>query len=305
MFACQAQVKPELVLDGIGFAESPASVSDGSIIFVDLYAGKVLAHEPNGTRVRDLAYVGGSPNAAIPTRNGGLLITQNGGKVGPWQSPDQREASIQYVRPGGQVQYLATEVDGIGLRAPNDLVFGPDNLLYFTDSGGAYAPGSQPDIGRLFVLAPDGTGSLLAELGAVFPNGIAFDVEGRLVWSESHTRAIRRMDLDNRSIETLCVLDNPDAVPDGIAIDEAGEIHVAATKSGGIYVVAPDGSSHRFVPVGLVPTNCAFIGSWLYVTDGGHLGLSTDPDLHSGALWRLPAQHPGLEVHDGGDRWAR
>lgn len=46
------------------------------------------------------------------------------------------------------------------------------------------------------------------------------------------------------------------------------------------------GTHKRFVAVGQVPTNCAFDGSDLIVTDGGDLGLSGEPVL-AGRLLRV------------------
>ncbi len=296
---------PQLILDDIGFAESPALADDGRVLFVDLYGGMILAFDPTTGIKQEVAYVGGTPNAVIPGPAGTLLVTQNGGKVGPWRSPDPRPPSIQRVWPDEAVELVATTIDGVTLQAPNDLVFGPDGLLYLTDSGGGYTPGSQPDPGRLFCLHPDGHGAQLAELGAVFPNGIAFDREGRLLWTESYTRAVRRMDLATQAIEDLCVLADVDAVPDGMAVDRDGRMWVTATKSASVYVVSPDGDRQQRVALGAVPTNCTFVGSELYVTDGGHLGLDTEPDLRSGALWRVPCGVTGLALHRGHAAWGR
>ena len=68
-------------------------------------------------------------------------------------------------------------------NGPNDLVFGPDGRLYITDPG-TYRPGD-PEPSRLFVMEPDGTGRLLAELSPpTFPNGIAVEADGNVVWAE-------------------------------------------------------------------------------------------------------------------------
>ena len=51
-------------------------------------------------------------------------------------TPEPHDAAcIQRLKLDGSVTVVATEGDGIAFVAPNDLAFGPDRRLYFTDSG--------------------------------------------------------------------------------------------------------------------------------------------------------------------------
>jgi hypothetical protein len=72
--------------------------------------------------------------------------------------------SIQKAWPDGQVETVVTQVDGIALQAPNDLSFGPDGRLFFTDPADYLPADRRP--GRIFALNPDGTGECLEELPA-------------------------------------------------------------------------------------------------------------------------------------------
>ena len=69
--------------------------------------------------------------------------------------------------------------------------------------------------------------------------------------------------------------------------------------SGGIDIVSPDGSRVDFLAVGSVPTNCAFDGSRLIVTDGGRPGESADA-AYGGVLWAVELDGAeGLELFRG------
>jgi gluconolactonase len=87
-------------------------------------------------------------------------------------------------------------------------------------------------------------------------------------------------------------------VPDGLAIAENGDLYVTSTGSGGIDVVSPHGGVSGFVTVGTVPTNCAFDGTNLIVTDGGAEGISTDEHA-GGVLWRVELGVSGVPLHPG------
>ena len=97
-----------------------------------------------------------------PTSGKGLIAArrasvprQNGGTVGPWRAAEMVDASIQRVREGGKAETLITEVEGIKLNGPNDLVFAPDGSLVFSDPG-TYNP-KNPDPSYIHRLLHDGT----------------------------------------------------------------------------------------------------------------------------------------------------
>src|SRR6185369_14971445 len=76
--------------------------------------------------------------------------------VGKWQPDDKRPASIQRATPNGKVEIVATEADGVAFDGPNDLTYGPDGRLYFTDSGD-WDPETKRHKGRIVVIEKDGT----------------------------------------------------------------------------------------------------------------------------------------------------
>ncbi len=289
-------MKTTRLADGLGWPEGPALLPDGRVIFVETYRSRISVWAP-GREVESFAVVGGGPNAVISGGDGALYVTQNGGVVGPWRAADQRPPSIQRVSPEGKVEVLATRIDGRALKAPNDLAFGPDGSLYFTDPGGPYDPVNRPDGGAIYRLRPDGSGELLVELPPVYPNGIAVEADGSVVWVESYTRAVKRRTADGK-VTLLCTLPAT-SVPDGFKIAANGDFYITGVTAAGLDIIRPDGSYGGFLPVGVIPTNCAFAGRTLYVTDGGHQGLSTGADM-AGHLWSVePVEIEGAPLFPG------
>jgi len=186
-------------------------------------------------------------------------------------------------------------VAGYPLYGPNDLAFGPDGRLWFTESG------SEQDLrfdvrspGRLFAVGQAEAGDMLLELPGVYPNGIAFDARQRLYWTESVARRIRRLE-DGKPV-TFCQLPD-DHVPDGMAFAADGRLFVATTVSGGVTVIAPDGAMLGEIHLGEHATNCVFDGSDLYVT------ATREPDIEAsqrtGTFWRVETDATGLELIPG------
>ena len=240
---------------GLGWPEGPAVLPDGSVAFVEMYRSQVSVYR-EGRGVERLADTGGGPNATVLGSDGLLYVTQNGGIDGPFHAERMMPPSIQRISESGAVEILVTEVDGVTLRAPNDLVFGADGRLYFTDPG-VYEPVTPSIPGYLFAVDAAGNGEVLAELPPVYPNGLVVEADGSVVWVESYTRAVRRRRPDGTIVD-LHVFEDPLAVPDGLKADTAGNLYITATAAAGIHVLEPGGKPIDFLPAGLVPTNCVF-----------------------------------------------
>lgn len=284
----------DIILDGLQVPEGPAMLPDGRVVFTEQTRGAISIYDGHGHQ--ELAVTGGSPNSTVVGSDGALYVCQNGGVVGAWRSPDPRTPSIQRVDASGTVQTLAESVAGVALAAPNDLVFGADGRLFFTDPAQPFDPADRRDTGVIFALGADG-GDLVRHVGPVYCNGIAFDTEGGMIWVESYTRRVVALgpgDGRDRVLATLA----EGHIPDGIAVAEDGRIFIASCGSHGIDVVGPDGSDAGFLHLDerAFPSNLCFDGSALWVTD---FGVDHPSRPETGRLWRVDTDAVGLAVHHG------
>lgn len=289
--------EPELLAEGLGWAEGPAVLSDGRVCFVETYRSQVSVWE-RGKGVSRYSYTAGGPNSCVVGTAGAMYVCQNGGTTGPWRADEMVTPSIQVIeKEGSKAQIICSEIDGIKFNGPNDLVFGKNGKLYFTDPG-TYRP-NDPQPSNLFELSPDGSGRLLAELSPpTFPNGIAIEADGSVVWAESYTGMVRRLNPDTLQITDICKLPGENPVADGMAVAADGRLFVTTVNGGGIDVVNKDGSHDQFLKLGVIPTNCVFSGTDLYMTDAGVLADSSDPNM-GGQLWLLKDVTEGLGTWPG------
>ena len=282
-------MKAELLASKLGFTEGPVVMPDGTLVFCDGNIGELSTYE-NGA-VGTYARTGGSPWGAVLGTDGAIYVTQ-GGNV-PGSGDFSAVCGIQRVSPDGTVELLVSEADGYTLAAPNDLAFGPDGRLYFTDSGTEHDDRVEASPGRLFALSPT-EGEMLAELPEVYPNGIAFDAKGALYWTESMAHRVQR--LENGSPVTFSQLSDGH-VPDGMAFAADGRVFVCTTISNGVTVLSPDGEVLEEITLGEHATNCIFAGSTLYVT-ATHVA-EIEASQRTGTLWAVETDAVGLDLIPG------
>jgi gluconolactonase len=266
---------------------------DGRVVFANTYASEVGVWEP-GKGKGTYAFTGGGPNACVLGTDGHVYVTQCP-TVGAWVAPEQRPPSIQRAAPDGSVEVVVTEADGMKLNAPNDLTFGPDGRLYFTDSGD-WDPVAKPHPGYICVVETDGSCHVLEELEPVYPNGIVAEPDGSIVWVESYTRRVtrRRPDGTKQVVHELAEAH----IPDGFKIDAHGNFWITTFSSGGVDVIDREGGYVNFLETGGVPLNCVFGGTSLFVCDFGTTDTG-DATPMFGRLLKVDVGVSGMPLYRG------
>lgn len=270
----------EIVAEKLAFPEGPVW-HDAALYFVEIAAGTVSRYRA-GHGVERCALPGGGPNGATLGPEHVLYVTQNGGMT----RDNRKTPGIERVALNGEVSALTSEVSGAALVAPNDLAFGPDDRLYFTDPRGWPDPARNKNAGRIYAWdVARGCGELIIELGAVFPNGIAFDREGTLFWTETFSRRVMKL----RDGQPELVAQLPERhFPDGFCIDEDGRLYVASTYGHCVSIIEGDRIVDRLLCGDGMPTNCCFAADDLYVTESRH-----------GTLWRFAVGKRGVALRTG------
>jgi len=128
----------------------------------------------------------------------------------------------------------------------------------------------------------------------VYPNGIAFDAQQRLMWTES--MAHRVCVLVEGEATTFCQLSD-EHVPDGMAIAADGRLFACTTISGGVTVISPDGDVLEEIHLGACATNCIFDGGTLYVT--ATQVAEIEASQRTGTFWRVETDATGLPLIGG------
>jgi gluconolactonase len=284
----------DTLASGLGHPEGPDILPDGRIVMVETYTSKIMAWS-EGRGLHDYADCGGGPNACMLGSDGAVYVTQNGGTVGAWRAEVMGRPSIQKAWPDGRVEEVVAEIDGVPLQAPNDLTFGPDGRLYFTDPADYLPDDRKP--GRIWVLDPDGNGELLEEIPNAYTNGIVAEPDGAIVWVESYERGVYRK-RPGQASEQIARL--PEGhVPDGLKIAATGDLWVTAFMGGGVDILSPDGTIVDFLETGGVPLNCVFLDGSLIITDFGDITAVTDQAPMDGRLWRVDVGVEGMPLFRG------
>lgn len=282
----------EVIAAGLLVPEGPVLLADGRIAFVELTAARVLTFGPGGVEL--LTEHAGSWNGLTTGSDGAVYAAQNGGVVGAWTAPTRPAAGIERLTADGVVEPVVVEVAGRPLGAPNDLTFGPDGRLWFTDPGEAFNL-ADPSVGsRLLAVGPD-SDEVVMSLPPVYTNGLGFLIDGRLAWVESYQRHVCVLEDGVRRI--LCQLPEGHR-PDGFAVAADGRLFIASVVSHGITVVSPDGEllDHLVLDERALPSNCCFDGSALWATD---FGAGWQGGTRTGRLWRLETDAVGHPLSQG------
>jgi gluconolactonase len=252
------------------FPEAPVWLGPERIAFTEIRGQCVSLYERGG--LRKIARTGGGANGATLGPDGALYVANNGGLTlghdGGWTAPDPIPGRIQRVTLDGDLRDVAVDLPGGPPNRPNDLCFGPDGLLYYTDPHN-WEDLANIGVGRVARTTLAGEVTLIAGVPR-FPNGIAFGPDDRVYVAQSMTRQILVLDPTPGAMPaTFCTL--PHGYPDGFCFDAAGRLYVAGSLGDVVIIFEPDGRVARSIEIGAgtEPTNCCLGDGRLYVTLSG------------------------------------
>lgn len=300
----------EIVTEGLHFPEGPVAMADGSVVVVEIGAGRLTRVFPDG-RKQTVADTGGGPNGAAIGPDGACYVCNNGGfswqtddvlgamPTGP--SADYKGGWIERVElDSGKVERLYDRSPNGPLTGPNDIVFDAHGGMWFTDLGKQKERDAAH--GGIYYARTDGSSISEVIFPMMAPNGIGLSPDGSTLYAaETFTGRLWAFRIAGPGQI------DPEPVPsvnggrfvfgpsnfqffDSLAVEKCGNVAVATPFGGGVSVIAPDGKLVEFVEMpDLMTTNICFGGTDLRTA---HITLSS-----TGKLAKLIWKRPGLKLN--------
>jgi len=232
------------------FLEGPSFDKAGNLYVVDIPYGRIFRISPEG-EFDVVAEYDGEPNGLKIHRDGRIFIA------------DYKNGIMRLDRESGNVTPHITRRRLEPFKGCNDLVFHSNGDLYFTDQG---QTGLQDPGGRVFKADSDGGLSVHLE-GIPSPNGLVFNLaESILYLAVTRANAVWRVpmmpDGGVSKVGVFIQLSGGLAGPDGMALDEDGNLLVCHAGLGTVWQFSPLGEPLARIRscTGLMTTNVAYGG---------------------------------------------
>ncbi|MBA4042133.1 MAG: gluconolaconase [Sphingobium sp.] len=256
------------IASDLRFPEGPVAMPDGSIILVEIAAGRITRITLNGEKLV-VAEPGGGPNGLAMGPDGKLYCCNNGGfnwaepsnglLIPHGQADDYSGGRIERIDLAtGAVETLYRDGDfGCTLRGPNDIVFDAHGGFWFTDHGKT-RPRSR-DVTGIFYAKADGSHLEEVVFPSENPNGIGLSPDGATLYvAETYTCRLMAFRVTAPGmVDRTAGLGGP-GIPlyrpagfkffDSLGVEEGGNIAVATIGESGISVISPTGDLVEFVP---------------------------------------------------------
>ncbi|QDZ09140.1 SMP-30/gluconolactonase/LRE family protein [Sphingomonas panacisoli] len=302
----------EIVATGLRFPEGPVAMADGSVILVEIAAGRITRVLPDGTK-QTVAEPGGGPNGLAIGPDGKLYCCNNGGfnyidangYLAPHgQADDYSGGRIERIDiDTGAVKILYKDGDfGCVLRGPNDIVFDDAGGFWFTDHGKTRP--RERDVVGIFYAKTDGSHLEEVIFPSENPNGVGLSPDGKRLYA-AETYTCRLMAFNVIAPGKVDGTSGPGGpgIPlyrpagykffDSLGIEENGNICVATIGECGISVISPAGELVEFVPTDdIFTTNICWGGADMM---DAYICLSG-----SGRLAKMRWPRPGLKLNYNG-----
>jgi gluconolactonase len=243
------------------FLEGPAFDREGNLWCVDLAHGRLFRVTPAGEFEVALEY-DGEPNGLKIHRDGRVFVA------------DHRHGLMVHTPGSGRIEVLLGHARREGLKGLNDLLFASNGDLYFTDQGESAL---EDPTGRVFRLRADGKTVDLLMTGLAGPNGLVFDVAEKILYvAITRENAIFSLPIEPnhggmKKAGRFIQLSGATG-PDGLAMDEAGNLAVVHAGAGTVWVFSRIGEPLYRIrsSAGIRTTNIAYGGEdrrTLYITE--------------------------------------
>ena len=256
--------KLEVLGSGFGFTEGPVWMANGDLMVSDEVKNFIFRLSPDGHAEQLIAL--GDPDGNTMDARGQLI-----------DCASVLRAIIRITTDGKSYKVLADHFEGKKFNSPNDVTWGPDGALYFTDPNLDLVAGQKQEISFQGVYRLDATGKItLLTRDLNEPNGLAFTPDKNFLFiDDSGKKNIRRYrfhpdgtisDGEIFGDETVA---GSSAVPDGMKFDKAGNLWV--TGPGGIWIWSQKGRHLGTIHVPQQPANLTWGGrdrSTLFITAG-------------------------------------
>ncbi len=295
--AVAQQAKPAMT---IAWAEGPTADADGNVYFSDVRSNRIMKMTPDGA-LSTFRYPANNPNGMVIDAQNRLVICESGD---PTASLPPRITRTDLA--SGRSDVLIDSFEGARIKAPNDITYDSQGRLYFTSDErpfflAAFPPDGLPGIPKqevstvgVYRIDTDGKVARILQSPEIRrPNGIMISPDDTTLYliendiGEGGLRALLAFDLsadgmpgNKRELRNF----SPGRSGDGLAVDTAGNIYVAAglnatrgtketldTKAG-IHVLSPKGDPLKFIPIPEdTVSNLTFAGKdrkTVYVTAG-------------------------------------
>jgi gluconolactonase len=231
----------DTVAHDLVFGEGPLwSARERALYFVDIVGDTIFRWTPGKGR-EVLMRPSTKANGLTFDARGRLLVAG-------WAS-----RSIWRVEPEGSITTLASHYEGRKLNSPNDIVVKSDGSIWWTDSPGAlFNVGmAGEDVQQhlpfqgVYRLAPDEKRLTLAVEDCVYPNGLAFSPDERVLYvNDSRQYLIRAFDVQPDGSATRARVFHKlegaeEGIADGMKVDSEGNVYCSGP--GGIHAIDAGG----------------------------------------------------------------
>ena len=292
------ETKFEVVAEGLMAPEGPVILPDGSVIVMEMKAGRI-SRIWDGGKIEVIAETGGTPNGAQIGPDGALYVCNCGGE-GNKEGEHGGGGRIERVDlTTGRLERLYDSINGHPLSAPNDLVFDDTGGIWFTDFGAVRHRTIEKS--GLYWCRPDGSEIRKGFFGGLGYNGVGLSPDGKTLYvTASWTGRLFRFAVDapgqlrngadtNEPVPEFVGSSAGESVFDSLAVTASGAVCVATIMNGGITTFMPEGEA-SFMPLpDRTVTNIAFGGADMrdaYITL-----------LRTGRLVKMRWEEPGLKLN--------